>query len=326
MIDVSIITPVFNAEKYLSKCIESVLGQIVSNWELLLIDDGSTDNSLAICNRFSSTDTRIKVFKQSNQGPSCARNIGLSQALGKWICFLDADDWIDPDFLLKFESKHNDNDLIFQGFQLVYESGQTESKMIPIKYIDVSKDQLILELLKSNMFGWTCIKQYRKSIIDKYNIRFDTKYKFREDFLFTMEYCVKCGNISFVEAVGYNYLQLTNSLAHSVPSVENFYSMTLKLLEISRPMFYYDELGYYLKQIYLQDVHNCIKNSYKYKEQNIAKPLQRNMILSFMKYRKMLGQINILYSYNPIINLVISLSWNIKSFRLLNFVFKTIFR
>ena len=90
MVDVSIITPVFNAEKYLSKCIESVLGQIVSNWELLLIDDGSTDNSLAICNRYSSADTRIKVFTQSNQGPSCARNLGISQASGKWICFLDA--------------------------------------------------------------------------------------------------------------------------------------------------------------------------------------------------------------------------------------------
>ncbi len=326
MVDVSIITPVFNAEKYLSKCIESVLGQIVSNWELLLIDDGSTDNSLAICNRFSSVDTRIKVFTQSNQGPSCARNLGISQASGKWICFLDADDWIDSDFLLKFDSKHNDNDLIFQGFKLVYESGQTEFKMIPIKYIDLSKDQLILELLKSNMFGWTCIKQYRKSIIDKYNIRFDTKYKFREDFLFTMEYCIKCGNISFVEAAGYNYLQLTDSLAHRLPSIEIFYSMTLKLLEISQPLFYFNELGCYLKQIYLQDIHNTIKDSYKYKEQNIARSVQRNMILSFMKYKKIYSQVNILYSHNPFINLVISFSWNTQSFRLLNFVFKTIFR
>lgn len=326
MVDVSIITPVFNAEKYLSKCIESVLGQIVSNWELLLIDDGSTDNSLAICNRYSSADTRIKVFTQSNQGPSCARNLGISQASGKWICFLDADDWIDSDFLLKFDSKHNDNDLIFQGFKLVYESGQTESKMIPIKYIDLSKDQLILELLKSNMYGWTCIKQYRKSIIDKYKIRFDTKYKFREDFLFTMEYCIKCGNISFVEAAGYNYLQLTNSLAHRVPSVEMFYSMTLKLLEISHPLFYFNELGCYLKQIYLQDIHNSIKDSYKCKEQNIARSVQRNMILTFMKYKNIYSQVNILYSHNPFINLVISFSWKIQSFRLLNFVFKTIYR
>lgn len=326
MVDVSIITPVFNAEQYLSKCIESVLGQIVSNWELLLIDDGSTDNSLAICNRYSSADTRIKVFTQSNQGPSCARNLGISQASGKWICFLDADDWIDSDFLLKFDSKHNDNDLIFQGFKLVYESGQTESKMIPIKYIDLSKDQLILELLKSNMFGWTCIKQYRKSIIDKYNIRFDTKYKFREDFLFTMEYCIKCGNISFVEAAGYNYLQLTNSLAHRVPSVEMFYSMTMKLFEISHPLFYFNELGWYLKQIYLQDIHNSIKDSYKCKEQNIARSVQRNMILTFMKYKNIYSQVNILYSHNPFINLVISFSWKIQSFRLLNFVFKTIFR
>lgn len=326
MVDVSIITPVFNAEKYLSKCIESVLGQIVSNWELLLIDDGSTDNSLAICNRFSSVDTRIKVFTQTNQGPSCARNLGISQASGKWICFLDADDWIDSDFLLKFESKHNDNDLIFQGFKLVYESGQTEVKMIPLKSIDVPKDQLILELLKFNMFGWTCIKQYRKSIIDKYNIRFDSKYKFREDFLFTMEYCIKCGNVSFVEAAGYNYLQLTNSLAHRVPSVEMFYSMTLKLLEISHPLFYFNELGCYLKQIYLQDIHNSIKDSYKCKEQNIARSVQRNMILTFMKYKNIYSQVNILYSHNPFINLVISFSWKIQSFRLLNFVFKTIFR
>lgn len=101
---ISIIVPVFNAEKYLNKCIQSILGQTYSNIELLLIDDGSTDSSGAICDKYVSQDSRVKVFHNPNEGVSAARNCGLDKAKGEWIAFVDADDWIDADM---YEQMYN---------------------------------------------------------------------------------------------------------------------------------------------------------------------------------------------------------------------------
>lgn len=101
---ISIIVPVFNAEKYLNKCIQSILGQTYSNIELLLIDDGSTDSSGAICDNYGSQDSRVRVFHKLNEGVSVARNWGLDNAKGEWITFVDSDDWIDADM---YEQMYN---------------------------------------------------------------------------------------------------------------------------------------------------------------------------------------------------------------------------
>lgn len=101
---ISVIVPVYNAEKYLDKCIQSILGQTYPNIELLLIDDGSTDSSGSICDRYLAGDTRVRVFHKSNEGISAARNLGLDNAKGEWIAFVDSDDWIDADM---YEDMYN---------------------------------------------------------------------------------------------------------------------------------------------------------------------------------------------------------------------------
>lgn len=104
----SVIIPIFNVEKFLSKCIESILSQSYPNWELILVNDGSSDKSPQICDTFASKDSRIKVINKSNQGVSKARNSGLDIARGKYICFVDADDIIAPtlfETLLPFTKK-----------------------------------------------------------------------------------------------------------------------------------------------------------------------------------------------------------------------------
>ena len=97
---VSIIVPVYKVEKYLDRCIQSILNQIEKDWELLLIDDGSPDNSGIICERYASVDSRIIVYHKTNGGVSSARNLGLDYAKGEWICFIDSDDYISEDFLM----------------------------------------------------------------------------------------------------------------------------------------------------------------------------------------------------------------------------------
>ena len=101
-IKISVIVPVFNAEKYLKMCLNSLVSQTLKNIEIICIDDGSTDNSLAILDKFKSKDDRIKIIKQKNYGVSIARNNGISEAQGEYIGFVDADDWVDKDFLKNY--------------------------------------------------------------------------------------------------------------------------------------------------------------------------------------------------------------------------------
>ena len=105
---VSIIVPVYKAEKYLNRCIDSILAQTFIDWELLLIDDGSPDKSGEICDEYSKKDQRIKVFHKSNGGVSSARNLGLDHVKGQWITFIDADDYIDSSFCNINEAEIND--------------------------------------------------------------------------------------------------------------------------------------------------------------------------------------------------------------------------
>ena len=91
---ISIIIPVYKAEKYINRCVDSILAQTFTDWELLLINDGSPDNSSSICDLYAARDSRIKVFHKENGGVSSARNLGLEKATGEWITFVDSDDWI----------------------------------------------------------------------------------------------------------------------------------------------------------------------------------------------------------------------------------------
>ncbi len=113
-VELSIIVPVYNSEAFLDKCINSLLSQNVRNIEVILVDDGSDDNSLEICNRFAQLDTRVKVFSQMNSGQSKARNVGLEHASGFFITFVDSDDWIDPDYYEKLTNaaKKYDADVV----------------------------------------------------------------------------------------------------------------------------------------------------------------------------------------------------------------------
>ena len=118
---ISIIVPVYNTEKYLAQCIESILNQSMSDFELLLIDDGSKDSSGLICDRYAIQDKRIQVFHQTNQGVSTARNYGIDTAQSEWLCFIDSDDYIGPNYLAAFFdcSVLSEDCLNMQGWKLI---------------------------------------------------------------------------------------------------------------------------------------------------------------------------------------------------------------
>lgn len=133
MYTVSVIVPVYNAEKYIETCISSVLNQTFTDFELILIDDGSEDESGHICDEYATKDTRIRVFHKENGGPSAARNSGLNVAQGEWILFLDSDDWIVPESLQLLMSEVVPETAIIQ---YLYEDGQKEYPKTRLQNLD----------------------------------------------------------------------------------------------------------------------------------------------------------------------------------------------
>lgn len=177
---ISIIVPVYNAEKYLSQCINSILAQEFSNFELLLINDGSHDNSGKICDEYAQKDERIRVFHKKNGGVSSARNLGLDNAKGEWVSFIDADDIVSPDFLSIHTSGEKGIDVIQKSFVLQYEDGV--QRFYNVKYgILKNRDDLFrFYIQKRSNVLWNKIISMR--LIN--GKRFDESVTIGEDFLF----------------------------------------------------------------------------------------------------------------------------------------------
>lgn len=209
---VSVIVPIYNVEKYLAKCIDSVLAQDYYDWELLLINDGSTDSSGEICDEYTLKDSRIKVFHQLNKGVSAARNLGIENAQGKYIIFIDSDDYVTPQYLSDLVKY--DSDIIASGFDLWYANGrQTERKTFDnLKFYNIEdntlNDAIIIGDYKHLWHG-PCCKLYKKATIN--NIRFDESLDYGEDYLFNLNVLLSCSSITLVPKSNYIYTHYNNT-------------------------------------------------------------------------------------------------------------------
>lgn len=210
---ISIIVPVFNASLYLPKCVDSILAQSFTAWELILIDDGSTDNSLEICQHFKERDFRVKVYLQSNHGPSSARNIGIQYANGDYIAFIDADDWIEPTMLEQMYFSIKDADLCICGYfrdfvQVAPHHIKSTQVTTPSQHINtITEFEAVLNTLylKSYMNSlWN--KLYKRSIIWDNKIRFDNNIFLGEDLLFNLRYLCFCKKTEIISDCLYHYI------------------------------------------------------------------------------------------------------------------------
>lgn len=203
MLDFSIIIPVYNAEKTLGRCLDSVDSQTFLNYEVIVIDDGSTDQSLSVCKRYELQNQKFRVIHQANSGPSAARNMGLDMAMGKWVCFVDSDDSIEASYLqdiLDAIQKY-DADVVFIGHHKVYENGKKEI-FIPCEVSDTTI-KTILELSEQDMFGYTWIKAFRRDSVK--DVRFDSTLNLFEDEVFSCQVVPNCARVGVVRKPIYNY-------------------------------------------------------------------------------------------------------------------------
>lgn len=204
MPQLSIIIPVYNAEKTLNRCINSILEQSNGDFEILLINDGSTDNSGVICDSFSAQDHRIKAIHQTNQGAAVARNTGLNLASGEWVVFVDADDYITLGYIPeKFESEM---DMYIQNWRFNAPDGEYV-EYIPPQIVSEELPIFLQEYAHYDLFRGILCKFCKKSIIDAYKIRFEKGIHLGEDTLFFMDYLQHCGNIQVLGSGDYIYIR-----------------------------------------------------------------------------------------------------------------------
>lgn len=217
----SIIIPVYNSEKFLHRCVNSVLNQSFQNWELILVDDGSYDTSGKICDEFAQYDERIKVIHKSNGGVSSARNIGLDLATGEYIMFVDSDDWLEPDLCQKLFDGIGQCDLAIGGYKAVLKKRQIQhiAKDIRLNFPECCSP-IFYVLYENELLNAPFSKLYKQDIIRKQ--RFDENTKLGEDFLFNLDYISKCSNISIVATSSYIYNMTNENSATKKFRKDNF--------------------------------------------------------------------------------------------------------
>lgn len=232
---VSIIIPVYNAEKYLRRCIDSVLGQEYRDFELLLVNDGSTDTSGAICEEYSRKDQRVRVTHKENTGVSDTRNLAISQACGKYLQFVDSDDWLTSDAtrLLVKAAEENGCDLVIADFYRVV--GERVSHKGDIETDGVmSREEFAAHMMEDPAdfyYGVLWNKLYRRDIVEKHSICMEPSISWCEDFLFNLEYILHAERFYALRIPVYYYVKTKGSLVSQGNSIARTIKMKRMVFE-----------------------------------------------------------------------------------------------
>lgn len=210
---ISIIVPIYNAAKSLHRCIDSILTQTYTDFELILVDDGSKDNSGMICDEYAKRDERVKVYHKENGGVSSARNLRLEGISGDFVAFIDSDDWIKPDFLEQMNIASSGADMVI--CEMAYER---DGKVIYSDNSLAGKDK-IAYLKYQILYGFTsvCNCMFSRELVNTYNLRFEA-VRYSEDFIFSLKAICLATSIKYVDAPLYHYNRNNESSAlHKYP-------------------------------------------------------------------------------------------------------------
>lgn len=236
---VSVIIPVYNAELNLNKCIDSVLNQTYRDFEVLLINDGSKDGSGAICDQYAAIDSRVRVVHQANRGVSATRNVGIHEARGAYISFVDSDDYIAPNMLEDMVSfaEHNNSDIVMCEY---YTDKNGVITPVKLKYQETYatkqevKDGLLYRYYTDDHAGLYSLwnKIIRREVVTRNEIVFDTTLKRGEDAWFVFQCLKHCSRVDFIAKPFYYYYQNESSIMHTVydDQYEKWVEMRKRLL------------------------------------------------------------------------------------------------
>lgn len=211
---ISVVVPVYNAEHYLENAIKSVLLQTYPNIELILVDDGSTDTSGALCDEYASVNTNIKVFHNKNCGVSAARIFGAKHSAGEWVCFLDADDILPAETLKIMMSKSNDADIVIGNKQVVcgnditYELMNTNDLLLP-------PHEFLYKLIMNDISQFITGRMFRKILFESGNISVPREIVMAEDFIMNVQLGNNAKRVQLINDVVYRYNVYPLSVSHT---------------------------------------------------------------------------------------------------------------
>lgn len=212
---VSVIIPCYNIAPHLERCVDSVLDQFYTNFELLLLDDGSTDATLEICKTYEKVDNRVRVFTHQNKGVSYTRNRGIKEAIGEFVMFVDGDDYVERDYIENHVINLEKDCITISGF--LNEKNGVISKNINFKSILSNTDvkciqkSELLQLLKYDALSTPCCKLYSLKYIRQNHLFFDEKVTYQEDLLFNINYFSYFSRYKLINFFGYHYVAYDNS-------------------------------------------------------------------------------------------------------------------
>lgn len=272
---ISIILPIYNAEQYLAKTITCVLDQTYKDFELILVDDGSKDNSSKIYTEFASHDSRIKIISQINKGVSSARNTGLKFITGEWVCFLDSDDEITTTWLESYiNAIETDIDIIVQGAQIIENNKTSIYKLKDQTYTRNEFAHFIkLWQYKEKNIGSAWSKMFKSSIIKKNNITFKENIHNYEDWIFLTSVLIYAQKVKTISANNYIYNHNNSNLTRKywnasqrITILEARYEAAFQLKSISKECFFIYIAD--ISKLLLQTVSQIYKENYP-KQQRI---------------------------------------------------------
>ena len=214
MAKISIIVPVYNTAKYLERCVDSIVAQTYADWELLLVDDGSTDRSGAICDRYAASVPRIKAFHKPNRGLTSARNHGLERASGEWVTHIDSDDWVEQEMLAKMLAKAEETDADVVICDFFFAQGDKRTLYHSIDWDDDKTESLNRYITSVWTTVWGSIA--KRSLYTDHNLHSPREITYCEDFHLMVRLCHFAKRVAHIAEPFYNYRQQQASIMHNL--------------------------------------------------------------------------------------------------------------
>ena len=208
----SVIVPVYNAERYLERCVNSIFAQTFTDYELILVDDGSTDDSGKMCDDYAKSNPQVRVIHQTNQGVSAARQKGLDAASGQYVIFADPDDWVEPTMLEELQEAaiNNDADVVLCDFWINNSEVTGDRKYQNPRAL--SSDSVLRQLISRELHGFTWNKLYRSSCLRKYHVTFPQGINYCEDLWFNCKLFLNQNvKVGYLKKAFYHYDYYSNS-------------------------------------------------------------------------------------------------------------------
>lgn len=304
-IQFSVIIPVYNGEKFVSRAIESVLAQTAKGVELILVNDGSTDNSGAICDAYAQKNGMVCVVHKKNGGISAARNAGIAAAQGEYLLFLDADDYLDSETCEMIATVVDScrPDCLDFGWKYVSSGGEITHNLhkLPKNVLldrDFIKDVILPPLLNLRndpehfIYDFSCTKVFRRDIIQSHHLTFDENRRIWEDRPFVVQYLKHCKSFYSLERCFYNYVDMPGSLSRRY-SME-FFRIIIENFQLYRNLFgeEYDFDAEYVHNYWSRSIENMIFRSLEQKQnreqirQNILDTLQNEQVIHWFAKRQ----------------------------------------